>query len=1747
MTNVVLNFLGRLENDEAILLSWGLVDGFWAEQELIENADRCLTELDAWNEFPDGRALIARMETEHLLIRWDAAGGCRYRTRMSESLRLLARLRQLFPKHFQSPSAWMVAPALVSDFRFLPRPRFYPCREVDPGPFIDTLGSGWSAGSLTRLQQAVTRALLGITETNAEGTKLAGFQARATERILQCARVSALSRTNSIQDLTATVICSGTGSGKTLAFYVPALAHLAGMLENNQEHWTRALAIYPRNELLKDQFTEVCAWLRKVNPALRQAHRRGLRIGAFFGDTPKDAAHFDVEGGRRPNWVRQGGGWICPFLRCTTDHCDGRLVWLDSDRQSGRERLTCDRCNTLIDEDIVVLSRRRLAQEPPDILFTSTEMLSQRMTDSRSWHLFGIGRRAAADRKPAFVLLDEAHTYMGPHGAQVAGLLRRWRHRANCAPHFVGLSATLLEADAFFAQLTGVPEARVEEISPESGEMLEEGREYLAAVRGDPASGVSLLSTTIQTAMLWRRVLDANPVGVLGEANAAPRLFGRKVFVFTDDLDVTNRLYFDLVDAEGMNSRGQPDRQRHPQGSLATLRRGDLPERERRWAYAQWWRLCEEIGHSLRVGQTLRVGRVSSQDSGVDADAEIIVATAALEVGFNDPDVGAVIQHKAPREAASFLQRKGRAGRRRDMRPWTLAVLSDFGRDRLAYQGYDVLFDPELLPQELPVANRHIRKMQAVYACLDWLADQLATGPEGHLWADASAPAKGTLRSRQENGARLLSDVLAGGIALEKLSDWLRRALLLSSPEEVESVLWDSPRALMTSVLPTLLRRWESGWQSGTTPGQENYTFYHPLPEFIPANLFSDLNLPEVTVWAVLNPHGEAEAFPLPVAQALREFAPGRISRRFGIRHRLSRHWIPVDPSGPAEQVVLVDPYCAPSDREELGSFPVRSSIGNVEMVRVLRPLTLMARHDAPPNVQDSSNALPDWRTHLAAPRGGPDVGIAVDLPLRSSWRNLLEEIRFYSHRQNQPAQVTRFALGSTANIRLEDGQSFEISTRFGLQAGQPEQTEPVALGFSFEADAFRVRVRIPQDWRLVGPGIHPAKIRALRMARFHWRMDTDPRLRSHANVFQRQLLAEIALAAVTAVALEANLTLEAAWTDLRGNRASMRIADVLQVIFQSLPATESNANPEDRLEQRRVSEVREMLGEADVLSAIDDAATELWRTPGEDWDPWLQAKFLATLGAAFRDAVQQVCPQEDVSTDLLVDLDGGPSDVKPTGLADIWLTETSPGGGGLLEHLLPRLTEDPSRFLDLVEGSLGPSDYEIADSELHRFVRWATEQDSTVPAQVAQVRNAMSQGRLANAFLTLKADLKSRGLQTNHSVMAALSGRVLRPGSSRSTDELIRNLLARWESEEERLGVEIGARVLAYALSSADSMDQALGGAAIIPWGPGQDRRQWRCNTLASLLWPRGSQARNHALTLHNPYAALPSPERWLVCDSLQRTEQVVLFSEPGWPALLNAMLQQEGRAVLAAPAAGLVPLRTALISLLATSVDTGTLMFYPRLRAVRRTPGELRLTLELTAPTLVVPPVSPDEEPANTARLIIKTAQGSRDEIRDLLESLVVAELLVPGPEIWLVSPWVSDLPLLDNRSGAYAGLEPSWPKRHLTLAELLAFALKADESTRVHVVTRSAIHNKRFCDRLQRLAVLDRTSNRLSVTSDRDELHSKGFLGTAFALNGSMNFTRNGVEVFDEMVQLETAPETLAQLRLNFQHNYATVSHP
>ena len=242
-----------------------------------------------------------------------------------------------------------------------------------------------------------------------------------------------------------------------------------------------------------------------------------------------------------------------------------------------------------------------------------------------------------------------------------------------------------------------------------------------------------------------------------------------------------------------------PDMARHPNGPLAVLRRTS----PRRAANGRARTGPCPKPSATRLDERKRIGRTSSQDPGVTRGLDLIVATASLEVGFNDPGVGCVLQHKAPREAAQFLQRKGRAGRPRGMRPWTLVVLSDYGRDRLAYQGYEQLFDPELRPRHLPFASRYIQRMQATYTrCstssprnsghnLEWrsvwttLAD-----PVDKTKRNAASGRKDASRPSSTYCARLLDDPQA----LADLSDDAGRGPSALRFEEVQALLWEYPR-----------------------------------------------------------------------------------------------------------------------------------------------------------------------------------------------------------------------------------------------------------------------------------------------------------------------------------------------------------------------------------------------------------------------------------------------------------------------------------------------------------------------------------------------------------------------------------------------------------------------------------------------------------------------------------------------------------------------------------------------------------------------------------------------------------------------------------------------------------------------------------------------------------------------------------------------------------------------------------------
>lgn len=1542
-----LEFLNSLERAESKLLSWGLVDGSFSSDEIAELCEAFLEDNDLWSKYEDEDEFQDAMEEVGFICRLRDGMQSRYRTRMGETLRLLARLRQLFPKHIQGANRrWQIAKPLVGDFRFMLRPRSVPQRNLTSDQVLLRLEE---SRKLTKLQRQVLSQILLL--TNGESMRLANFQARATENIL-----SQLHSTRS----SGTIVCAGTGSGKTISFYLPAFLSIAESIDSSD--WTRCLAVYPRNELLKDQLSEAYGQARKLDSLLQSSGKRKLTIATLFGATPEHEGYFDFD--EPPSgWTRANHGHVCPFLTCPSSDCQGQMVWRTSDRKNKIHRLCCVQCSTTTEHDELILTRQRLQTNPADILFTTTEMLNQRMGDSEMSHVFGVG--AARGKKPTMVLLDEVHTYSGVSGAQTAMLLRRWKHAADVRPHFVGLSATLADARKFFATLIGEPDSRVEEISPHPKELDRVGMEYLVALRGDPASQSSLLSTSIQTAMLMRRTLDAT------NSNTALKseVYGSKEFVFTDDLDVTNRMFYNLRDAEGQDSWGRPDLQRHPNGSLANLRNPQLPDERLRGRFGQSWELCTELGHRLQDGtSTLRVERTSSQDAGVATNADIIVATASLEVGFNDPEVNVVLQHKAPRDPAQFLQRKGRAGRRIEMRPWTIVALSDYGRDRIAWESFDLLFDPELPPRELPVGNRYVLRMQVVFAFFDWIATRLRSQaglPRGSVYRDFSGPASEILRSdtkiarmrqRQQAAAVIVEGLLFREEGYHELVGYLSKALQ-QSEDTIETLLWDPPRALMNAALPTLLRRLQTDWRvADTEPNvHDNYVRNNPLPEFVPAQLFGDLNLPEVSLRSPSQQRGTDERIDvLPILQAMREFAPGRVSRRFGVMNTFARHWVQpgdlaIAGDQPLELRNIVSRY------DELGQFEHFNEHGVSTSIRCIRPREMQLTVPAT-NVQDSSNAILKWNTQI-----NPQVkGTPVELPQPSRWASVVTGIEFFAHNLNNPLEVRRFATESKATTKLGNGQN-ETTLHFVENRAEDAvagETVPVGIGFAIDVDGLVVRFSVPGDLADRLPE-NPAMLRCLRVAKFRDAIAEDPTLEGVANIFQIRWLSQVYLSALATSAINRNCTLQDSWQAASNDPTILNVNEVLGVIFQSIAVSAQNDHDDDSadvlddVQQQLQTDLEQLLDEPLVINSLRRHAAILWEMPNDEWKLWLTRKFKTTLGAAILDGIQQVCSDLDAG-DLLLDVEPGPrppvSSEKPAGTEEIWITEKTVGGGGIIESFLIRYGEDPRRFFDLVENALRPSDYEIADQQLTLLLQWmASPDESEIHDRVSDYREGSTKNHVehANAFDAFRKTLTKRGLFTCHGVVAAIANRVLRPGSSVDTDALLHRMITKWRDLEDKLNIEIDPRILAYLESADEAIDSVIK-------DPGDNaievnRRQWRFNTLFSLLWPRGGASRSSRLAAYNPFDQLPETEHDLVRLFLVGEPERVSVEDDDWQRKACDALVRDSEVILVAEPDDLPLLRKALLEVMTVPIDSGFMLLHPKVNRVDRRADSIEIGLSL------------------------------------------------------------------------------------------------------------------------------------------------------------------------------------------------------
>ena len=1489
--------LDAVERREVRSLTWGDVEASMSRDELFALAREVIKSAPDKADVED---LVEDLVEARLLHELSGGGEPRYRSRFAETVRLLARLRQIF-----DGEEWRGAPRLASDFRVDIRPRRYP----QPSRPADDVWQGIATdGALGALERDVWRAL--TTGQDGKRLLLRAFQERATRRLVEPPAGA------------GTIIAAGTGSGKTLAFYLPTFVHLASRLTPN-EHWTKVLAIYPRRELLKDQLTEALANGQRVRSALIKHGRRPLMIGALYGDVPRDASLRDASNGDA-QWAMRGLDAECPMFRCP--RCGGAMLWKANDRASQVERLICERDDFQTEPGTFALTRATLQSRPPDILFTTTEMLNQRMADGRMRKVFGLDQPSG--RRPTLVLLDEAHTYVGSSGAQAGLVLRRWRRLSGASASFVGLSATLREAHQFFADLTGIPPHQVAEVSPHESDMMEAGAEYQVALRGDPVSAAALLSTSIQSAMLLARILDPP------DRDLSDGRFGKRLFVFTDDLDVTHRLYDDLGDAEGYGRNRRPDPNRTP---LAALRASTAPDATERDADGQLWRMPEQIGHVMT--RPLILGRTTSRDPGVDERANVIVATAALEVGFNDQTVGAILQHKAPYSAAAFLQRRGRAGRRSEMRPLTVIVLSDYGRDRRAFQAYEHLFDPRLPAERLPVKNPYVLRMQAGFALIDWLLDTCPMAERGWwLWPTLAAPPDPQFRAHPAVAhvtAQLQALVRGDQSATNNLQTFLREALQLTE-REVHALFWEPPRALILEVIPTLLRRLVRGWKKAhpsLSDDKDLWRSRHPLPDFLPPNLFSDLNLPEVDI--VLPPRRyttDQRREPMGITLALGQLGPGRVTRRFADEAGVA-HWSPIDIACAQIQLPVSD-YA--SRTEFVGHFPYVAAPGGT--IAVYRPYDIGLQRVNLAVVSPSSNSRFIWDRRFS-PQG---EAVTIEPPRQGPWGGLVRGLSFWLHRFRASVAVVRYAPSAIAELRLKNGHEQTIDIRL-----VDERAQPAAVGFEIEVDGFAIDIALPSPEALTARALPEQLHASARTAFYRALVQSDRQIPDQINAFRRDWLQQIFLSAAILRAERDNVTLFEAIARLRAEQDIDAYREVMDGIFaiqdaqtddddsgdgddEDTDSSGRDGRPRrhrlDRLRQRLISCFQDHILIERLAQAIETAIA----TEGTQFSSWLRETLNNTIAEAALAAAIEVAPRHAALDTFVVDRE------ETLGGDRLWITETTPGGAGTVEALAERITAEPRIFFQALNAVLAPSDFELAAEALAQIIALAVN-DQDVAQQLLALREAVGHEARAIARGRAFATLAQQGLPVGHTLAVSIGARLLRPGASAETDRLLHNLLARQDALEARHGLTLGLREYAYlAAVLQEDVSRTLERLELVREGAGVSNL---VQALAGFLWPRASEMRERSLQSHNrwrqAYFTDPALTRTLLFEA---RPPMVLLSDADWRTHLRNALATAGTVQLAAENGIVEGLREALLETMGAPLDVGPLHLYPSLDRLER-----------------------------------------------------------------------------------------------------------------------------------------------------------------------------------------------------------------
>ena len=452
-----------------------------------------------------------------------------------------------------------------------------------------------------------------------------------------------------------------TGGGKTEAFMLPIISNiLLNKKVKKNNTGIKSMIIYPTKALANDQAMRFVNLVYKINSDLKSKYRFNeiISIGVLSGDTPRQLNSST----RNKTEIN-----ICPECgNSNFDYDQGTLVC-----QAIKDGKVC---GTRL--EFCRLSKEDILDNPPDILITNPDMINYTLHSPRYSKLF--------NNLIESVVFDEVHFYQGIFGCHLAHLLRRLEERINYKPTYIGLSATIGNAEELAALLFNEKLENVKYIHNKNSDYttneVEKERYHLllkpAKIDEDKDKNEKRYIRTISVAnivgmFIAHLVTDCHfrkTIIFANYKNDADEM--AKLFQERQEFDVKN--YFKTILDKLISGKELNDEEieiaKYIDRWLSILNKYSNYNKNR--IIVGWNRGGLERDHRIKSIQRFILNKnieERKKDKKVTVyPNDVMIATKTLEVGIDIGDVTTVINSSAPFTTNEYTQRVGRAGRKKD-------------------------------------------------------------------------------------------------------------------------------------------------------------------------------------------------------------------------------------------------------------------------------------------------------------------------------------------------------------------------------------------------------------------------------------------------------------------------------------------------------------------------------------------------------------------------------------------------------------------------------------------------------------------------------------------------------------------------------------------------------------------------------------------------------------------------------------------------------------------------------------------------------------------------------------------------------------------------------------------------------------------------------------------------------------------------------------------------------------------------